>query len=225
MLDFVSICVGKSTCDAMSAVVKRTIRLRSLSSLLPIITPERMFEVARDELSSSTLEFIYVTCEDVDYYRRSLAPRYARLKTIPGTQKWHYLAVEDEKRLVTKRFGYSGNTEVLDVLCSPPENPTTDKSDDARSDTLFMKVGDFYGIEMNSTYQIGQVTEIYEERAVAKFLMMKKSENWLYWPIADMFQEVEFSNIITRVQPPEYDDMVDYYKLKDSDLAAVIEEL
>lgn len=72
----------------MSAIVKRTIRLRSLNKRNePIITPADMFRVASEELTSPRLEFLYVTRDDTDYFREALKPSYAKMKKLKGTRQ------------------------------------------------------------------------------------------------------------------------------------------
>lgn len=75
-----------------------------------------MFEEAKEELSSANLEFLFVTREDVEYTRKSLESRYKTLSTIPGTSQFHYLAVEAGKKLLTKRYAYSENQQIFEVL-------------------------------------------------------------------------------------------------------------
>lgn len=72
-----------------------------------------MFEVASAEISSPTLEFVYVTREDIGYYREILVNRYAKIRTIPRTRQWHFIAALENKRLLAKRYGNSINSQEL----------------------------------------------------------------------------------------------------------------
>lgn len=214
----------------MSAVVKNTIRLKSLYSKEPILTAVRMFEVAGKELSTPKLEFIYVTREDCNSMRESLKPRYKLLSTIPGTRQFHYLAVEDGKKLMTKRYASSNNEQIYDVLKQPSElvidNMEVDVEEAAQSEPPI--VGEFYALKFAKTYLVGRTTELFLERETATFTMMRKSGKGgcsLTWPDADKSQELEFSNVITKVSPPYYNIKTGSYRLTHDDLTRIQKSL
>lgn len=217
---------GKSTADAMSAVVKNTIRLKSLYSKEPILTALRMFEVAGKELATPKLEFIYVTREDCSSMRESLKPRYKLLSTIPGTRQFHYLAVEDGKKLLTKRYASSNNQQIYDVLKQHNElvNDNMEVDVEVTAQTEPPIVGEFYALKFAKTYLVGRTTELSLERQTATFTMMRKSGKGgcsLTWPDVDKSHEIEFSNVITKVSRPYFNIKTGSYRLTHDDLTLI----
>lgn len=229
-LTFDVICVnmiftGKSTCDAMSSVVKRTIRLKSVHPLPedePIINPEDMFRVASAGLTSPKLEFLYVTREDNDYWREFLKPRYANMKKIKGTRQWHYLEVGINKTLITKRFGFSTDFEIHHPIKLPTEENLEEMETDNR--IILPVIGEFYAISLRKTYQVGQAAEDFPKRDTARFLMMKKAGPGgvsLTWPQVEKCQEFEYNKILMKIDPPKYIDEKKTYRLSTDDIDAI----
>lgn len=217
---------GKSTCDALSAVVKRVVRIKSLYAERPITTPERMFEVATNELSTDRLEFIYVTHADVQHYRESLLPRYSRVRTIPGTQQFHFLSVLQDKKLLTKRYGNSTNFQAHDVLQPLPDETAEEMEIDQEEPAQHMipQIGEFYALAFGNTYQIGRAVENFFDTSTTKFMMMRKAGQGgiaLNWPLSEKFQDFEFSKIIAKVSTPYYYDPKKNYRLQADDLAVI----
>lgn len=185
-----------------------------------------MYEVATEELSSARLEFIYVTRDDVGYYRESLQQRYMRVQTIPGTQQFHFLSVLDGQKLQAKRYAYSVNSQTLEVIEPLPEEaPERMEIDFENSTEVSLPIiGEFYAISYGKTYQIGRAVEIFPERKCAKFMMMKKVRQagiGLNWPLTEKFQEFEFSKILLKLSPPYYDDPKKNYRLEEHDITAI----
>lgn len=217
---------GKSTCDAMSSIVKRTTRLRSLSHAYrhnPITTPLKMFEVAQADLTSPMLEFLYVTRDDVDYYRESLKPRYAKMRKIKGTRQWHYVAVGEGRQLITKRFGFSTNCQTFDVIVEDD-----DEEMEVENTLVVPIIGEFYAIALGKTYQIGVVLQVFAEQETTQFQMMKKAGKGgvsLTWPPAEKLEEVDTSTIIMKVSAPVFNEQKQTYRLTEIDVTAVREAI
>lgn len=210
----------------MSAVVKGTIRLKGLYSKDPIVTSRRMFEVATKELTTSKLEFIYVTREEVDNTRQILEPRYRELTTIPGTRGFHFLAVEPGKKLLTKRYANSTNHHTYDVLKIQNDDIEEAMDIDETENTAIEPpiIGEFYAIKFAKTYLIGRAIQVFSDRQTANFMIMKKAGmggHALTWPETEKVHESEFDMILVRVSPPYYKEKTKNYRLKDEDLALI----
>lgn len=207
--------------------MKRTIRLRSLHPSPGdeiINTPEVMYNVASAELTSPNLEFLYITRDDVDYYRESLKPRYGMMKKLKGTRQWHYLEVGVNKTLTTKRYAFSTSSETYEPIEAPSpyyEGMETDNEDNQIVEPI---IGEFYAIALRRTYQIGRATDLDPKNGTARFLMMRKAGPGgmsLSWPESEKLQDTELSKVIMKVTPPRYVQDKKTYRLSNDDIAAI----
>lgn len=162
---------GKSTCDGMSAVVKRSVRLKSLKENEVINSAKRMFDVAQNTLVSSTLEFFFVSEAEVKTCLENLLDRYRRLNKIPGIRQNHHFGIV-ERNLEMKRHSYAENSCMMIILAeddmATPENLSPNTSVD-------VEMGDFIAIRVNNSYQIGMVMESIDNADYFTLRTMKRS--------------------------------------------------
>lgn len=104
---------GKSQCDAMSAVVKRTLRLASLRDRVKILTATEAYDYCVNHLKNETKEFIFVTQEYVSSIEPELDVRYSTVKTIPGTQGYHSFVPLSDIEIETRTYSLSQDSKTF----------------------------------------------------------------------------------------------------------------
>lgn len=118
-------------CDAMSAVVKRSMRLHSLKGKIIITTAIDMFREASRLLTSKSLMFIYVEKDEVQGWREKLEPRYKCVRRIPAIQNAHGILIQDDKTVHIKKFSASSEFVKFNAIKTPitpaPEHTVSDE--------------------------------------------------------------------------------------------------
>lgn len=185
---------GKSTCDAMSAVVKCATRRGSIVHKKIITTPIDMFNYCRDTQTTETRKFIFVTKQDVSSLRDGLAARYQEFIKIPSTRKQHVFRPQQDGTLSVGRLSDSSQCQVFNVQNIPP---TTFNFN-------IVEPGFFYAFNETNTYQIGMLVESNQEEDYVQMQKFKinKVTRVVSWPEAPVFTEVCYADIFSRVRDP-----------------------
>lgn len=99
---------GKSPCDGIGGVVKRTVAKASLQRPFhdQIITPLKMFEFCEGNFEG--VKFFYTTRNEIEKSENFLAPRFQNAVPIVGTQKIHKILPSDKGKL---KVFHTSNTE------------------------------------------------------------------------------------------------------------------
>lgn len=207
----------------MCAVVKRTMRLRSLKDKVLITTAQVMFEQCQMTLTTEKLEFFYSSKDEVQQWRESLLLRYSRLRRVPAIRSAHGFFVEPDKTLHVKR--YSSSTEFATFnMIKPDEIERAQLPVATNAVPREFSVGVFYAIKFRSTYQVGLAETIDMTSETITCLMMQKSGKGgiaLKWPANEKHMDVSFDSIIRVLQPPYNDPDKPHYYLGVDDLAAL----
>ncbi|OXA37878.1 hypothetical protein Fcan01_27325 [Folsomia candida] len=217
---------GKSECDAMSAVVKSSIRLKSLKGQL-ITTPKSMFDVAVKEMTEpGRLEFIYVTKDNVTETKARLQPRYDLCKIIYGTRACHGFRPVDKTSL--KMFKYSANEE-FKLLHAYKSNTEISGEEELAGvqlhlETIF-KVGNYYAVRSGRFFQIGIMIQINNYEREGELLMMKRSgKNWVF-PHPEKTEHFNYEDILCQLQPPTRESIKSIYKFTKEDTVLATEKM
>lgn len=214
---------GKSTCDALSAVVKRTVRLKSLNDGVIIISAEKMFDVAKQSLTSPTLEFLFVSEAQVSIVRQSMIPRYKRLNRICGIRPNHHFEVQDNKIIQMKRYSASEAFVQLYMLNDEDEN---DMDIDVPQHKV--ELGDFVAVRVGRMYQVGMVVNItVDDFSFILRTMQRKGKGGLalVWPESVNEYEVSNHEILTVLAAPMFSPAGKNYKLNAVDVQTINKKL
>lgn len=216
---------GKSTCDGMSAVVKRSIRLKSLNEGVLITTAEKMFEVSQQTLTSETLEFVFVSEDEVTTVRRNLTPRYKKLNKISGIRQNHHFEVPEDKVVQMRRYSYSAEYTQMYMVNDEDEDQV-----EMETDTLNQKIelGDFISVQVGNNYQIGMVTQIkVDDVSFILRTMQRKGKGGLalVWPETMNEYEVCIHEVLLVVSAPVFSQAGKNYKLSSVDVQNINRKL
>ena len=202
---------GKSTCDAINAVVKMYIRRQSLRGEL-IKTPRTMFEKAVAGLTKPELVFIYVTQADIDEAMPCLKARYELAKTIPGTRSFHYFKPISENEIIAKKYSSATRSERKTAFKLPVaeesdvEEPDVEEQDEVEQEVIeeneevIFKVGEYVAIKIGTGFQVGLIYE--EEDGDLKLQMMIRKGKSFQWPDPEKLETVSPSDIVSIVEAP-----------------------
>jgi hypothetical protein len=204
---------GKSSCDAMVAVAKRSTRLESLKPGRNILRAEEMFNFCRQKLTSEKLEFYFVSKEGFADKVADLNKNYRNAKTVPGTRSYHSIIPDrtgDSETLLQLRLLSSsaefvthniGHVESLPPVCEPER---------------------FVAAKINNDWQVGVVQLVDHDINEAEINFMKRvgRGNRLKWPPVDLIHILPFANILCNVSRPLTDDG-DIYSLREEDITLV----
>jgi len=195
--NFTATAHGKSTCDAMSAVVKRFVRLRALNENRLIVKAQHVFNTAREALTTEFLEFIYVYRSEVQYEREVISTRYEAVEKIPGIRKFHCMEIESDGCIRAKRYSDSSSYE---KFCIFKEDNTFQPAEE--SDTEFT-VDTFYAVLIGSKYEIGILIKVEAASCECCFSMMKITDREkveLRWPLNVKEQRVPYRDVLCQIE-------------------------
>lgn len=210
----------------MCAVVKRTMRLRSLKNKVLITTAQAMYDECVRVLATDKLEFFYFPKEIVQQWRMDLQERYKHLRRIPAIRSAHGFFVEPNMVLRVHRYSSSVDFTTFNMII-PDDTEAARRNPEVLPVTpIEFLVGSFYAIKFRKTYQIGLAQSIDEASQTITCLMMLKRGNAgkaLKWPAHDKPMDVSFDNILRSVKPPYNDPDKPFYYLQIEDLEALQE--
>jgi len=210
---------GKLNCDAMSAVVKRTIRLRSTRDNEKILSAEKMYSVAKRVLSSGTLEFVFVDKNEVFTMRNHLSERYESCMKIPGIRSYHYFDATATTKILAKVYSASDSYETYRVL----KDSVTISATQTEEEYDVITLGEFYGIYISKSFQVGKVILLDSGSDEVTMSMMKKSGKdgrVLKWPPNPMEYVVSQIDMLAPITAPEL--CKGSYRLSEADRSVLL---
>jgi ribosomal protein S26 len=111
---------GKSECDAMCAVFKRSLRTASDRDRKIILNATEAFDYCKADLTTPTLDFVEANV--VRDQKTALKNRYKITKTVPGTRSYHAVVPLDEAQVEVKRFTWSVDSKRFPLFEGAAEN-------------------------------------------------------------------------------------------------------
>lgn len=90
---------GKSPADGLGGTIKRAVYNRILTGQVEVYSAKDFVEVA-NSLTGGT-KVILVTREEMEEHSSIMQKRWEKVKTIPGTRKFHFFAPSNEHRELT----------------------------------------------------------------------------------------------------------------------------
>lgn len=188
---------GKSTCDAISAVVKCHTRRESLKGTF-ITTAREMYLHCDEKLSSATLQFIWVPKDSVSAERATLRDRYGHYHSIEGTRKYHMFKPKDNDVIVLART--SDSTTVTEINFKEVENT------DYGTENLI--IGKFYAFVEAKNYQVGMLVDDNIEigEATFNYLKMNRHKRILEWPEPFHLTYIPHRDILLELRDPIQND-------------------
>jgi len=104
------------------------------------------------------MQFLFVSTEEVANSKATLEERYESANKLPVIRKFHYLEVTDNNRILAKTYSSSQSYHLYSVI------KDAGNIAEGAEDELDFEVGDFYGVLLCKTYQVGKVLS-YNKRA------------------------------------------------------------
>lgn len=120
---------GKSTCDAISAVVKKNARMKVIRDNELITTAKKMYEVCRDTQTTQTLVFIYISKEEVAQVAAIREPQYLKCKSIAGTRNFHFVEPLSENSIKCRIYS-SDTNDIKKQLYHAPRDDNLETLDE-----------------------------------------------------------------------------------------------
>jgi hypothetical protein len=189
---------GKSECDALSAQIKRSLRLASLRDKKFITTADAALKYCTEKLACETLNFIYIKKEVVSEMKPKLEERYKNGKTIPGTRSFHCVKFLQHGEIEAKPYSlciegkkYRLGREV------EREEPVVNSLDQ-------VVVGSYVVINMLGIKTLGRIEAVKIDDGGFTFKPMKrrKGANSFQWPIISHSLFISFDDFLFCVQDP-----------------------
>jgi hypothetical protein len=195
---------GKSECDAMSAQIKRSLRLASLRDKKFITTTEAALKFCVEKLACETLNFIYVKKEMVAESKARLDERYRGAKTIPGTRSFHCVRFLQHGEIDAKPYSLciQGKRYQIGRVMGPGADPQALESVDQ------IEVGSYLVINMLGIKTLGRVEAIRSEDGgfIFKPMNCRKGANSFRWPFIAHSLFISFDDVLFKVDNPMTED-------------------
>lgn len=186
---------GKNSCDAMSAVVKRSLRIACNRDDEKILDMETAYEFCRQKLAKENMQFIKVTLAEVIASFNELDERYSKVSTVPGTQSFHCI-IPDEDRIICKVYSSSSESKIsaFGEQVVEIEQPILSK--------VFL--GCYVGFRMARSTCLGMVQGINVMEKQVKVLAMQKlgKGNSFQWPTIDTILKISSDDLLVIVNAP-----------------------
>jgi hypothetical protein len=188
---------GKSECDAMSAQIKRNLRLASDRDRKIITNLELAADHCITKLTSETLQFIVVKSEEILAAKPALEARYVHGKTIPGTRSFHCIKYVQYGEIETRPYS----------LCVEGKKYKLGRADDRMFDVASLEdlfEGAYVVINMLGIKTVGRVERMKLQDGGFMFKPMKrrKGANSFTWPIVSHSLFISFDDFIFSVDNP-----------------------
>lgn len=99
---------GKGPCDAIGGTLKRMAKRASLAKYYgnTIATPRELFDwaVKQTDTCITKLNFCYISNEQYVKMSEELVELFDKVKTVPGTQKYHCFMPISDTQIAAKRY-------------------------------------------------------------------------------------------------------------------------
>lgn len=204
---------GKSRCDGFGGAVKNSVRRASLKKDTFILTPKQMYDYCNSNLSKATMEFLYISKEEVANGIQSfkLEERYSKARTISGTRKYHSFIPIDESRIVVRTFSSSSRFDTKMFMHSLGNLAT--------SFTSLPCIGQCAVTKTVGIVQLGRIVDLDEDKkeVLLKFMRRTRGNNFYETIKDDWFS---FDEIICITSPPSFNGKS--YKFFDTDYEVLL---
>ena len=108
----------KCPCDGVGGTIKRAAcKYSSSPDRDRLITDAVSFYEWAVENQSKTMAFPYVEQADYEAAQTKLQHRMENVKTIKGTQNYHYILPQEQYNLFAKQYSNSSESEVKNLKC------------------------------------------------------------------------------------------------------------
>jgi hypothetical protein len=189
---------GKSECDALSAQIKRSLRLASLRDKKFITTVDAALKYCTEKLACETLNFIYVKKEVAAEIKPKLVERYKNAKTIPGTRSFHCVKFLQDGEIEAKPYSLCIEGK-RHRLVFPTQR-------DARVDVSLTDIvlGSYVVINMLGLKTLGRIEAIKADEGGFMYKPMKrrKGANSFQWPFVSHILFISFDDFLFCVDDP-----------------------
>ena len=182
---------GKSPCDGIGGLVKRTVANRALQRPLnPILTVKQFIEVCRADLP--TISVFEIDESVMNEVRDCMNERWQFGKSVPGTRNSHHFIP-----LTRTRIGHRFTSEGTELFTHDFNN--ADKVID------LPQISAFIACIYDSRWWIGQVLDIDEEEGDVRvqFMWPHGPRKQFSWPHRDDICDVPFTNILCTIAKPQ----------------------
>ena len=188
---FFASCHGKSSCDGIGAIVKRSVSKASLQRVFQkqILTPEDMFQYCNENLNKN-IKFFYTSNDEIEAVSNTLQERFSKSIQVPGTRKYHKFVPLNENKI--KAFELSFDVNGDEKYTQKTEN------EKSCSNPVDSKIGDFVVCTYNQLNWVGLV-ESYDEEFDdfgVSFLYPSGFNKFYYFPEKKDFCHVIAENIL-----------------------------
>ena len=141
---------GKSVCDDIGGVVKKTTTKVSLQRLHQdqILTAEEMFRYCKDAISDK-ITFFFITLEEIGEKKNFLAFQFSKAATAPGTQEIHRVTPAINRNLTLFEMSSSNKVEIKKIFQSKKQ---------IENENLNPNCGNHVICKYNNQKLIGQVS-------------------------------------------------------------------
>ena len=211
---------GKSPCDGIGGTVKRLVATASLQNPInnQILSAKAMFEFCQKSINS--IEFVYITNEEMDTSRKSLSDRFSRAKTIPGTRSFHQYCPSTTTTICMKRVSDDESFALEFEFCGKKLVSEINAENVQIGQYLLCKYDDFYWIGMVSDI------DILNNDFMVKFMHPKYPNRSFYWPSREDICWVPKMNIILFLNAPSLSSLSGrQYHLSDEDILLIEQSL
>ncbi len=184
---------GKSECDALGAVVKRSAKLHSLRGQGLIRNANELFTFCENHLKSNTLKFIFVPSQDVlDFIQeKNLKGRYSQGKTIPGTRSFHSFIPLTSTTLRMRRFSLDSAFVDRTILPDRVEEEQVTQ----------YRPGQYIVARLGNLYEVGCIVDCMDEEYQVNFMKRGRSNNSFVF-LDQNLQDVSVEEILFEVDAP-----------------------
>lgn len=188
---------GKDVCDAINAVVKKSIRVACYRDDETILTAKEAFDFCERKLADkANIDFLFITQVQVSDISAELEKRYANCKTIPGTRQFHSFIPISESKIECRLYSSSNVAKVFDFEIATPEVDTNFSG---------IKLGSYVAYMTPASYGLGLVKEVIEaDREIRVDIMRRKGKgNSFQWPHVEAEAVISAHDILCGVAVPE----------------------
>ena len=205
---------GKNSCDAMTALVKRSARVESLKPGKVIQNLQQMYDFCRSKCSSHTLQIMMVKKEEVQRFLPMLENRYKNASRLRGIQQCHsFVPIKGTMSVQVRKFSSCDEYEIFHPFPCSDDLPL-----DSVVTTNFT-IGTIVTILVNSTFHLGKIKSVDEEKGIISVSFMKRvrDSNKFCWPEPAKLEDVDSTDILSTIErmlslPSEF------YALRSKDL-------
>lgn len=107
---------GKSPCDALGGAFKRNARKASLQRIVNEITTAKQLYDWAQNIHNSIITYMFCSKEEYAAMKVQHERRYDNVKTIHGTQSYHFFKPIDDKTIETAKFSDSEEKKIYKLV-------------------------------------------------------------------------------------------------------------